>query len=204
MRGKNMADDKGAPDQSAGRGKADPAATDPKGKAADPAGTDPGAAAADEKKFSQADMDKAIADRLAREQKKNTDAAAKAKVEADEAARIAALQGEEKLKAEHAAALKKAQEESKAAQDELRITKAKAALLEAKLSPDFAAAVVGDTDDATAANIAKLSKMVSDEVKKQVDDAVHKGAPASGKPPAPGDDIRDTMFKGAGIKQEKK
>ena len=70
----------------------------------------------DDKKFSQADVDKMITERLDRFRKAEESASKKKEADAAEAARIAALQGEERFKAEAAAERKKLEEEKSAIQ----------------------------------------------------------------------------------------
>lgn len=79
----------------------------------------------DDKKFSQADVDKMISERLDRFRKAEESASKKKEADAAEAARIAALQGEERFKAEAAAERKKLEEEKSAIQTELDLIKNK-------------------------------------------------------------------------------
>lgn len=140
-----------------------------------------------EKQFSQADVDAIVQKRLEREQSQRQKAIEDALAQDREKRRIAALEGEEKVKAEYEAKLaevRKAQDERDEAYrqvaHELAVTKAQAKLATLGLPPELANNVIGEDDKATDRNISALNKAVNDLVAKRVNEGLNHGTPRAG------------------------
>lgn len=137
--------------------------------------------------FTQAELDEIIRDRLAKAEKSKARAIQDALREQEEAQRIASLEGEEKLKAQHAAQLAKIQKEREeesnalaAIRRELAMSRAEARLAGLNLPTGFAANMLGEDDEATNANIDVFHKAVNDLVAAKVAEGLHRGAPPAG------------------------
>ena len=166
----------------------DPDGTVPEGTAGaqgDPApqGTEPQKAEpapAADKTFSQADVDKIVAERLARQQKKfdaeKEEAAKLAKMNADQKAEYAAKKREEELAAR----------EKSIAEKELRFT-ALGILEESKLPASLVDCLNLSSADTCNASIEALKKAWPEAVKATVNDALR-----SNKPPAYGGGNKET------------
>lgn len=151
----------------------------------------------------QANLDK-LAGKVRKEEeaKRNKQLAEEA-----EKKRIAALEGEEKLKAEHAALLRAKDEEVLALKREAAIAGITATLNAAGLknvgtlaASCYVAGDVDATDKNVKALIAEFTASIAEGVKAVVD----RGAPPSGNGKAGvGSDVTDAIRRGAGIKSKK-
>lgn len=130
-----------------------------------------------EKKFSQKDVDEIVQKRLAEEKARRDRDAEKSAKAAEEAKRIAALEGEERVKAEWSAKLKAKDEELNEARRSLAQSRTEAKLSAAGLPSELAPSVVGSTDEETDANIARLSKLINDHIAAKVSDGLNHGTP---------------------------
>jgi len=111
---------------------------------------------------------------------------AKIKADYDERSKLAAMEKDERIKAERDLELKKLTDELAASKHELRIRAAESELAKLELDTGLAGVVLGKDDDETKANIAALKKQVDAMVKKQLDDRLKTGAPGKGGAPAAG------------------
>lgn len=151
-----------------------------------------------EKTFTQEEVDKMITERLSKAERSRdkaikdaldaykAEADARAKADA-EAARIAGLQGEERLKAEHEAKMRSMQDkydaqraEYESVRRELSISRAQAQLAEIGLPSEFAENLLGEDDSQTRARIDAFSKAFNDAVNARVAEGLHKGTPPAG------------------------
>lgn len=132
---------------------------------------------ADEKKFSQRDLDELISKRLKEQEARHARDADKKAKQDEEAKRIAALEGEERLKAEWSAKLKAKEEELNEANRNLALSRTEAKLSSAGLPSELASSVIGKDDDETDANIARLSKLINDQVAAKVSEGLNHGTP---------------------------
>lgn len=145
----------------------------------------------EEKRFTQAELDAKISERLARAkatQDKAIEEAVKKAVEDErEKQRIAGLDGIEKAKAEYDAKVSKIEEANAKLQSQLAesnrnnaILRAQTALASQNLPVSFADKVIGSNDEETAANIAELSKAFTAAVEAEVGKSLHRGTPPTG------------------------
>lgn len=162
----------------------------------------------EEARFTQADLDRIIDERLKRAESSKAKAIADALAEERNKQRIASLEGEERIKAlyeEEIAKAKKDQEERDRELAEtkriLAMTKAESKLISLGLPPELAGNVIGEDDKATEKNIAALSKSVSDLVAKQVKEGMHHGAPKAGGSASTASEVRAEVFANMGIKE---
>ena len=148
----------------------------------------------DVKQFNQKEVDKILAERLAIEKERNdkrtSEALAKAKAEWEEEQRIAQLKGTEKLEAEYNAQLKKLQEDNSSTSSELQkvrmelaISKAEAQLASLDLPIELAPNFIGADDAETSKKIQSFNQKVNELVAKKVNESVSRGAPKIGGAP---------------------
>lgn len=158
-------------------------------------GTDTG----DERKFTQAELDQKISERLARAEKARDkaiqEAVDKAVADEREKQRVAGLDGLEKVKAEYDMKLSKIEDSNAKLQSRLAeseranaILKAQSALASQNLPPAFADKVIGKDDEETARNIAELSATFKAAVEAEVGKSLHRGTPPTGGQQASKDD----------------
>ena len=158
---------------------------------------------ADEKQFSQADLDN-LAGKVRAEERAKMDAAAKLKAANDaEAARIAALQGEEKIKAEYNQRIKLVEEEKAKYVAELSKTKAVAELATLGYNSQFASYVVDADEAVMKANIAGFDKMVKAEIAKQISASVRRATPGDPTGGKADDSTLEHLRKVAGLPAKK-
>lgn len=143
------------------------------------------------KTFTQDEVNEIVQKRLDEARKSYERAEKKRIEEAEEQARIAKLEGEEKIKAQHKSEIAKMEKERDDYRRNLAIANARASLSKAGLDPEFAESVLGDSDEKTEANIASLSKMVEEQVAKKVQSSYHGGAPPA---PPEGGNAGDDML----------
>lgn len=139
----------------------------------------------DEKKFSQKELDAMISKRLSEERaRREREDQAKAD-EAAEKARIAAMEGEDKVRAEWAQERKQRDAELAELKHRLAVSRAEGKLAEASLPKEFASNLIGEDDDATDANIARFSEAVSKLVATKVSENLNRGTPPAGQGAGP-------------------
>lgn len=143
------------------------------------------------KSFTQADVDKIVSERVNKlnesTQRKIDEAVAAALEEEREKSKLASLEGEDKLKATYEGKLKKqtaemakTAEELQKARAELSKSRAEAQLAANSLPPELAPAIIGENDEATAANIKMVLDCINAEVTKRVNEALSRGPPKLG------------------------
>ena len=135
----------------------------------------------EEKRFTQADLDALIAKRLTEERsRRDREDKEKAK-KVEEQARIAKLEGEERIRAEYEQKLKEIQESEAQAKRALSISKVETMLSAQGLPSTFAPNLLGEDEDTTKANVDAFIKAFSTEVAKKVAEGLNHGTP-----PTPG------------------
>lgn len=138
-----------------------------------------GATPEEEKRFTQADLDALITKRLAEERsRRDREEKEKAK-KVEEQAKLAKLEGEERIRAEYEAKLKEIQESEAQAKRSLAISKVETMLSAQRLPPELAPNLLGEDDEATKSNVDAFVKAVSAEVAKQVAEGLSHGTPPS-------------------------
>ena len=144
----------------------------------------------DVKQFNQKEVDKILAIEKERNDKRTSEALAKAKAEWEEEQRIAQLKGTEKLEAEYNAQLKKLQEDNSSTSSELQkvrmelaISKAEAQLASLDLPIELAPNFIGADDAETSKKIQSFNQKVNELVAKKVNESVSRGAPKIGGAP---------------------
>ncbi|MCL2148922.1 MAG: DUF4355 domain-containing protein, partial [Methanomassiliicoccaceae archaeon] len=112
--------------------------------------------------------------------------------------KLASMKEEERAAAERDMELERLSGELAASRRELRTRAAEAELAKLELDPALAGAVLGDNDEATAANIAALKKQVDGMVKRQLDGMIGAGAPKGGAAPARAGGVDAARLRGGG------
>ena len=161
-----------------------------------------GATPEEEKRFTQADLDALITKRLAEERsRRDREEKEKAK-KVEEQAKIAKLEGEERIRAEYEAKLKEIQESEAQAKRALSISKVETMLSAQRLPPELAPNLLGEDDEATKSNVDAFVKAVSAEVAKQVAEGLNHGTPpAKGGNPSDKDALAAKIDRIMGIKR---
>ncbi len=156
----------------------------------------------EEKRFTQADLDALITKRLAEERsRRDREEKEKAK-KVEEQAKIAKLEGEERIRAEYEAKLKEIQESEAVAKRALAISKVETMLSSQGIPSELAPNLLGEDDDATKSNVDAFVKAVSALVAKQVAEGLNHGTPpASGGTPSAEDAIAAKLDRLMGIKR---
>lgn len=137
------------------------------------------------KTFTQDEVDKIVSARLKAERERREREDRTRADEAAEQARIAQLEGEERVKAEYEQKVKARDTELAELKRTLAITRAQGELAKQGLPAEFACNLIGEDDDHTDANIAAFSKSVSDLVARQVSESLNRGAPPAGQGAGP-------------------
>lgn len=156
----------------------------------------------DERKFTQTELDAIVQKRL-NEEKSRREREDKERVKKQaEAERIAALQGEERVKAEYESKLRDSNDQLAAIKRELAISKAETLLSAQGLPKELAANLIGETDEVTKSNIDLFTKSVESIVAQRVNDGLSHGTPpASGGSPSVKDAMAERLDRVMGIKR---
>lgn len=137
------------------------------------------------KTFTQDEVDKIVSARLKAERERREREDKARADEAAEQARIAKLEGEERVKAEYEKQVKARDSELAELKRTLAVTRAQGELAKRGLPADFASNLIGEDDEHTDANIAAFSKSVSDLVARQVSESLNRGTPPAGQGAGP-------------------
>nr|DAH33964.1 MAG TPA: Major head protein [Caudoviricetes sp.] len=155
------------------------------------------------KTFTQDEVDKIVSQRLKAERERRDREDKTRADEAAEQARIAQLEGEERVKAEYEQKVKARDTELAELKRTLAVTRAQGELAKQGLPVEFAGNLIGDSDDQTDANIAAFSKSVSDLVARQVSESLNRGTPPAGQGAGPTkeDEMSSMLDRLMGIKR---
>lgn len=131
----------------------------------------------DERKFTQTELDALITKRLAEERSRRDREDEKKAKAMEEQQRIAALQGEERIRAEYEQKLKEIRESEAQAKRSLAISKIETMLSSQGLPSELAPNLLGETDEDSKKNFDAFSKAISALVSSKVSEGLNHGTP---------------------------
>lgn len=146
--------------------------------------------------FTQAEVDEIVSKRL-KSEKDRREREDKERADKEEKARkIAALEGEERVKAEYEAKMQERDAELAKMKRDLAISRTEAKLSAQGLPIELAGNLIGDDDEKTDANIHALVKSVNDLVAEKVKGNLNHGTPpAGGQAPTKDKELSDKLDK---------
>lgn len=154
------------------------------------------------KTFTQAEVDEIVQKRLKSEKDRREREDRERAEKAEKEKQIAALEGEERVKAEYEAKMQERDKELARMRRDLAVSRAEAKLSAQGLPVELAGNLIGEDDEKTDANIHALVKSVNDLVAEKVKGSLNRGTPpVGGQAPSKDEEMSARLDSLMGIKE---
>ncbi len=153
------------------------------------------------KTFTQAEVDEIVSKRLKSEKDRREREDRERADKEEKARKIAALEGEERVKAEYEAKMQERDAELARMKRDLAISRAESKLTAQGLPAELAGNLIGEDDEKTDANIHALVKAVNNLVTERVKGNLNHGTPPTGgQAPTKDEELSNRLDKLMGLK----